>query len=98
MPSGAVLSWCPSGRVTKTSRRPSIGLSSWLETGKLLHAGHPVLAMAAANAKAEQDAAGNRKLSKRKSTGRIDPLVALTMAVGIAARPAPVFDVAGMIG
>jgi phage terminase large subunit-like protein len=73
-------------------------LERLVEEGKLLHAGHPVLAMAAANAKAEQDAAGNRKLSKRKSTGRIDPLVALTMAVGIAARPAPVFDVAGMIG
>jgi phage terminase large subunit-like protein len=34
-------------------------------------------------AKVEVDPAGNRKLSKRKATGRIDPLVALTMAVGI---------------
>ena len=68
-------------------------LERLVEEGKLLHGGHPVLAMAAANAKAEQDAAGNRKLSKRKSTGRIDPLVALTMAIGVAARPAPVFDV-----
>jgi len=42
--------------------------------------------MAASNAKVETDAAGNRKLSKKKSTGRIDPLVALTMAVGVASR------------
>ena len=73
-------------------------LEQLVETGKLLHAGHPVLTMAAANAKAEQDAAGNRKLSKRKSSGRIDPLVALTMAIGIATRPAPVIDVGGLIG
>jgi hypothetical protein len=31
--------------------------------GKLRHGGHPVLAMAAANAKVELDAAGNRKIS-----------------------------------
>ena len=42
-----------------------------IETGKLLHGRHPVLSMCAVNAKAEVDAAGNRKLSKRKSTGRI---------------------------
>jgi phage terminase large subunit-like protein len=32
------------------------------------------------------DAAGNRKLSKRRSQGRIDPLVALVMALGVASR------------
>ena len=69
-----------------------------IETGKLLHGRHPVLSMCAVNAKAEVDAAGNRKLSKRKSTGRIDALVALTMALGIAARPAPVIDVRALIG
>jgi phage terminase large subunit-like protein len=50
------------------------------------------------NAKVEMDAAGNRKLSKRRSVGRIDPLVALTMAVGVAARPGLVFDVRALIG
>jgi phage terminase large subunit-like protein len=43
-----------------------------VEERKLHHADHPVLTMAASNAKVELDAAGNRKLSKRKSTGRID--------------------------
>jgi phage terminase large subunit-like protein len=32
----------------------------------------------------ETDAAENRKLTKSKSTGRIDGMVALTMAMGIA--------------
>ncbi len=56
-------------------------LERLVEEGRLRHAGHPVLAMAAGNAKVEMDAAGNRKLSKRRSQGRIDPLIALTMAL-----------------
>ena len=69
-----------------------------VEEGKLRHAGHPVLAMAAFNARVELDAAGNRKLSKRKSTGRIDPLVALANALGVASRPAAKIDVSALIG
>lgn len=49
------------------------------------HGGHPVLAMCAANAVAIPDPAGNRKLDKSKATGRIDGLVALTMAEGVEA-------------
>ncbi len=69
-----------------------------IEEGRLHHANHPVMAMAAANAKVELDAAGNRKISKRKSTGRVDPIVALCMALGVASRPAPVIDVRALIG
>ena len=61
-------------------------LERLVEEGKLRHGGHPVLTMAAGNAKIETDAAMNRKLSKKRSGGRIDPLVALAMALGIAAR------------
>jgi phage terminase large subunit-like protein len=50
------------------------------------HAGHPVLTMCAACAVVERDPAGNRKLSKAKSTGRIDAIVAAAMAVNIAAK------------
>ena len=39
--------------------------------------------MCAANAAVIIDDAGNRKFTKRKSTGRIDALVALAMAVGV---------------
>lgn len=51
-----------------------------LLSGKLRHGGHPLLNMAAANAVATQDAAGNRKLDKDLATLRIDPLVAAVMA------------------
>lgn len=51
------------------------------------HGGHPVLTMCAANAIIVQDAAGNRKMDKSKSTGRIDGMVSLAMAVGVAMGP-----------
>lgn len=54
---------------------------------KLRHGGHPVLTMCASNAKATADAAGNRKLDKSASPNqRIDGLVALAMALGVAQR------------
>jgi phage terminase large subunit-like protein len=40
--------------------------------------------MCAANAVVTLDPAGGRKLNKAKSAGRIDGLVALTMAFGVA--------------
>ena len=53
--------------------------------GKLHHASHPLLNMAAANAIAVRDPSGNRKLDKSKSTLRIDPIVASVMAAYTAA-------------
>ncbi len=64
--------------------------------GRLAHGNHPVLAMCANNAVVQTDPAGNRKLTKSKSSGRIDGMVALTMAMGIAtstvAAPAPQYQ------
>jgi phage terminase large subunit-like protein len=40
--------------------------------------------MCAANATVQTDPAGNRKLSKIKSHGRIDGMVALAMAMSVA--------------
>ena len=52
--------------------------------GTLVHGSHPVLDTNARNATVERDPAGNRKLSKIKSHGRIDGMVALTMAMSVA--------------
>lgn len=49
---------------------------------RIAHGAHPVLTMCAANAVVQADPAGNRKLAKDKSTGRIDGMVALAMAIG----------------
>jgi phage terminase large subunit-like protein len=64
-------------------------LETTILNGKLRHGGHPVLNMCAANAVVQADPAGNRKLSKAKSRGRIDGMVALTMAMGVAASEGP---------
>lgn len=61
-------------------------LESELLNGRMAHGLQPVLTMCAANASTVQDAAGNRKLDKSKTTGRIDGLQALSMAMGLAAR------------
>jgi len=55
-----------------------------LLNGKVVHNGHPILTMCAANAVTTQDAAGNRKLDKLKATGRIDLMVAAVMGAGVA--------------
>jgi phage terminase large subunit-like protein len=73
-------------------------LEQVLLEGELAHAGHPVLSMCIANTTVVLDDAGNRKPSKRKSTGRIDGLVALAMAIGVAPLQEPVIDIASMIG
>lgn len=52
--------------------------------GRIAHGNHPVLSMCAANAVVQMDPAGNRKLAKHKSAGRIDAMVAATMAFGVA--------------
>lgn len=53
-----------------------------LLNGKFRHGDNPILTWCAANTIAISDPAGNRKLDKSKSTGRIDGIVALVMAVG----------------
>jgi phage terminase large subunit-like protein len=71
-------------------------LESDLLTKKFAHGNHPVLAMCAANAVVHKDPAGNRKLDKAKSRGRIDGMVALAMARAVAAtedlEPAPEYQ------
>lgn len=54
--------------------------------GQLKHPSHPVLDWCVANTTTLSDPSGNRKPAKDRSTGRIDGLVALSMAVGLAAR------------
>jgi phage terminase large subunit-like protein len=52
--------------------------------GTIAHAGNPVLRMCARNAKVRKDEAGNRKLDKMKSIGRIDGMTGLVQAAGAA--------------
>jgi phage terminase large subunit-like protein len=67
-------------------------LESMLLANKLEHGMHPVLTMCAANATVVSDPAGNRKFTKMKATGRIDGMVALTMAIGATLEAKPVAE------
>jgi phage terminase large subunit-like protein len=51
---------------------------------KIHHGGHPILRWQVGNAAIEMDPAGNRKVTKKRSTGHVDGLVALLMAIGSA--------------
>jgi len=59
-------------------------LEAELLNDRVAHGNHPVLTMCAANAVIIKDTSGNRKLNKAKSTGRIDGIVAMAMAFGVA--------------
>jgi len=72
-------------------------LESVILEKKLRHGDHPILMMCASNAVIDRDPAGNRKLSKKRSTGRIDGMVALVMAFGVTPMRPPTFDVEALI-
>jgi phage terminase large subunit-like protein len=60
-------------------------LESALLSKRIAHGDHPVLTMCAQNAVVVRDPAGNKKLAKNKSRGRIDGMVSLAMAMSVAA-------------
>lgn len=64
---------------------PSKELIALIYSRRIEHNNNPVMNWMAGNAAAEQDAAGNVKPNKAKSSDRIDGVVALVMALGRAA-------------
>ncbi|MFU0504127.1 terminase large subunit [Pseudaminobacter sp. NGMCC 1.201702] len=64
-------------------------LESHILNKRIAHGDHPVLNMCMMNATVRRDPAGNRKLDKEKSRGRIDGAVALAMATSVAATYEP---------
>lgn len=80
---GAQIPMSPFGQGFKDMSPAVDKLERLVAERKLCHGGNPVMNMCAANAVAERDPAGNRKLNKGKSVGKIDGLVALTMALGV---------------
>jgi phage terminase large subunit-like protein len=73
-------------------------LEQKIKEKEIAHGNHPVLSMCAACAVVDGKDDANRKLSKNKSTGRIDGLVALTMAMGVAPLEPAVIDIDALIG
>lgn len=69
------------GQGTRDMTPALIALESELLNNNLRHGSHPILTWCAANAVVFRGPAGDRKLNKAKSTGRIDGMVALAMAM-----------------
>jgi phage terminase large subunit-like protein len=76
----------PIGQGMVSMSAPAKELEKLLLGGAIRHGGNPVLRWMASNVAIEQDAAGNIKPSKRKSTERIDGIVAACMALSEAMR------------
>jgi phage terminase large subunit-like protein len=81
---GATMS--PLGQGFASMSAPTKELDKLVASGALHHGGHPVLRWMAGNVAVEQDPAGNIKPSKKKSTEKIDGIVALVMAIDRATR------------
>ena len=68
---------------------------------KLGHGGNPVLRWMASNVAVTQDAAGNLKIDKEKSSEKVDGMVALAMAIGRAmvqeTEPESVYETRGVL-
>jgi phage terminase large subunit-like protein len=90
--------WCEYGQGMQSMSPALRDLEQVILDGKLAHGNHPVLNMCVNNTVIVLDDAGNRKPSKRKSTGRIDGLISLTMAIGCAPLRVEEIDVRALIG
>jgi len=73
-------------------------LESMILEQEIAHGDHPVMSMCASNSVVEGKDSANRKLSKARSSGRIDGMVALAMAVGVAPLRPPKIDIEALIG
>ncbi len=78
---GAELPLAPFGQGYKDMAPAMDTAESIILNSCLRHGNNPVLTMCCSNSVVDTDPAGNRKLNKAKSTGRIDGMVAMIMAM-----------------
>jgi len=78
---GDGLEMAPTGQGYRDMNAACKELDRLIVSAQLQHDGNPLLAWAASNTMVEEDAAGNIKPDKGKSTKKIDPIVSLVNAV-----------------
>ena len=79
MPAGLRL--IPHGQGYKSMNPTVERVEDLLSEAKLRHGGHPVLTYCVSNTRIKKDPSAGRKFDKMKSTGRIDGMVAMAMAL-----------------
>ena len=96
---GDGLTVVPFGQGFASMTAPAKALESLVAEHKFRHGGNPVLRWMASNVAVEQDAAGNLKPSKARSSEKIDGIVSAIMAIGRAmvTEGASVYDTRGML-
>ena len=85
------------GQGTKSMTPALRALEELIANKQIAHGDHPVMNMCAAHAVVEGEAS-NRKLSKKRSTGRIDGMVSLAMAVGVSPLQGKPIDIEALVG
>ena len=82
--------------------QPMKETESIILSGRMVHNNNPVLKWMASNVAVSQDAAGNVKPDKKKSIEKIDGIVALIMAIGLATtqpeKQLSVYETRGALG
>jgi phage terminase large subunit-like protein len=71
----------PHGQGFKGMNKSIETLEDLLMNGRIRHGNHPILSWCANNVRIAYDEHKNRKFNKKKSTGRIDGIVAMAMAL-----------------
>ncbi len=71
----------PIGQGYVSMSEPTKSIERMAHGGEMRHGGNPVLRWMCSNVQIESDAAGNIKMSKKKSREKIDGMVALAMAI-----------------
>jgi phage terminase large subunit-like protein len=99
--------WVEFGQGTASMSPALRELEARILNGEIAHGNNPIMNMCMANAVVVEGKdsvrdvgkdSSNRKLSKKRSTGRIDGAVALAMAMGVAPLAKPKVDIASLIG
>jgi len=86
-PSSEALCLAPHGQGYKDINSAVEAVEDAVTEKRVRHGNNPVLTMCASNVVVQEDPAGSRKFAKDKSTGRIDGIVAMAMAMNGAELP-----------
>jgi phage terminase large subunit-like protein len=89
--------WVEFGQGSQSMSPALRELESAILEREIAHGANPVLKMCAMNAVTEGHDSSVRKLSKKRSTGRIDGMIALAMALGVAPLRPPKIDIEALI-
>ena len=72
----------PFGQGFVSMSAPTKQFEMLVRQGRIYHDGDPIMRWALSNVAIRTDPAGNIKVDKQKSEGKIDPIVAAVMAIG----------------